>query len=207
MYEIRPYRPEDLAGCVQCFYEGFFNCPVQPQDMAFIQDYTQVLIEKCNFTLVALAQGKVVGYISGGYQKAFSPSLAKQHSPKPHYGLFIKIFVKYYLKRYAMSGPFKAEYDIFFAKVQERKSDTLGPCDCELVTLTSRKGYRKGLGTALVNAFLAHCRSNNVKTVRLVTTSDVSYSFYDKYGFTRVKDLPFTGKGLNGATYVYEYRL
>lgn len=50
MFTIRPYRPEDAMGCGECFYEGFFSCPIDANDRAFLRDYGQVLVEKCNFT-------------------------------------------------------------------------------------------------------------------------------------------------------------
>ena len=70
MFTIRPYRPEDAMGCGECFYEGFFSCPIDANDRAFLRDYGQVLVEKCNFTYVAITrEQQVVGFISGKYSK------------------------------------------------------------------------------------------------------------------------------------------
>ena len=43
-------------GCGECFYEGFFSCPIDANDRAFLRDYGQVLVEKCNFTYVAVTR-------------------------------------------------------------------------------------------------------------------------------------------------------
>ena len=60
-------------GCGECFYEGFFSCPIDANDRAFLRDYGQVLVEKCNFTYVAVTrEQQVVGFISGKYSKGFS---------------------------------------------------------------------------------------------------------------------------------------
>ena len=53
MFTVRPYKEEDTAACGDCFYEGFFSCPVDQNDKILLRDYAQILIEKCNFTYVA----------------------------------------------------------------------------------------------------------------------------------------------------------
>lgn len=63
MFTIRPYRPEDAMGCGECFYEGFFSCPIDANDRAFLRDYGQVLVEKCNFTYVAVTRRAASGRI------------------------------------------------------------------------------------------------------------------------------------------------
>ena len=87
MFTIRPYRPEDATGCGECFYEGFFSCPIDANDRAFLRDYGQVLVEKCNFTYVAVTrEQQVVGFISGKYSKGFSKALASRCDTTRHYG-------------------------------------------------------------------------------------------------------------------------
>ena len=39
MFMIRPYREEDAGGCGQCFYEGFFTCPIDENDRILLRDY------------------------------------------------------------------------------------------------------------------------------------------------------------------------
>ena len=73
MFIIRPYREGDASACADCFYEGFFSCPVDQYDRILLHDYAQVLIEKCNFTYVAETDNhQVVGFICGKYDKRFS---------------------------------------------------------------------------------------------------------------------------------------
>lgn len=63
MFTVRPYKKEDAAACGNCFYEGFFSCPVDQNDKILLCDYAQILIEKCNFTYVAEAEDhQVVGF-------------------------------------------------------------------------------------------------------------------------------------------------
>lgn len=74
------------------------------------------------------------------------------------------------------------------------------------MALCSRKSFRKGLGTALWNAFKERCAKNNVKTVRVFTDTDATYTFYEKRGFTLVWQKPYSFGG-NGRSLVYEYKL
>ena len=103
MFTIRPYRPEDAMGCGECFYEGFFSCPIDANDRAFLRDYGQVLVEKCNFTYVAVTrEQQVVGFISGKYSKGFSKALASRCDTTRHYGVDLcQYFGQKKLKYYA----------------------------------------------------------------------------------------------------------
>ena len=74
------------------------------------------------------------------------------------------------------------------------------------MALYSRKDFRKGLGTALWNAFKERCAKSNVKTVRVFTDTDATYTFYEKRGFTFVWGKPYSFGG-KGKSLVYEYRL
>ena len=105
VFTIRPYAEKDAAACGECLYEGFFTAPVEDCDKLLLRDYAQVLIEKCSFTYVAEAQdGQVVGFVCGKYGKAFDRTLASRYGCKRHYGLWCRMFLKYYLKRYKIGG-------------------------------------------------------------------------------------------------------
>ncbi len=207
MFTIRLYTDADLHDCTLCFYEGFFDDPITEDDFAFLQDYTQVLIEKSNFTFVAEADGQVVGFISGNYQPAFNKQLANHYATYRHFGVWAKFVAKYSLHLYEFSPAFKKSFDLFFTKMEERSGMAVTACDCELAALCSRKAYRKGLGTFMTDYFLEECWQNNVHSVRLFTNSAVSYTFYDKYGFQCILTKPFLIDGNEETSFVYEYML
>lgn len=206
MFTVRAYTPDDLTDCARCFYEGFFHCGITDNDRLYLNDYAQVMIEKSNFTYVAVAEGKVVGFICGLYSKVFNPKLFKSYDTPKHYGMWLKFVFKYYLKGYRLSKDFDAAYKVFFAQLQERKKLPLGQCDCELAALSSCRDYRRGVGTALLEAFVKRCRRDNAKSIRLFTNTDASYTFYDRRGFRRVGEKPFSGAA-EGASFVYELLL
>ena len=206
MFLIRKFEDKDVPDCAMCFYESFFDCPLTENDRAFLRDYAQVLAEKCSFTYVAESEGQVVGFIIGHYKKNFDKALAKRHDVKPHYKAWLRCFFKFAFGGYKMSAPFKAQFDLFYKKLKENGKDTPLTCDCELMALCSRKDFRKGLGTALWEAFQERCIQSGVKTVRVFTDTDATYTFYEKRGFKLVWEKPYSF-GTPGKSLVYEYKL
>lgn len=205
MFTIRPYRGNDAAACGACFYEGFFSCPVDENDKALLRDYAQIMIERCNFTYVAEAENhEVVGFICGKYTKEFSRILAARHETKRHVGFWCRKLVKFCLKRYKLSAPFQRQFTDFVRQAQERDNKILGACDLELVALSSKKEYRRGLGSALMAQFLERAKADGADHVRLFTNTLVSWKFYEKRGFKKVAEKPFQD-GSGNRSFVYEY--
>ena len=97
-----------------------------------------------------------------------------------------------------------AQFDVFYKKLKENGKDTPLACDCELMALCSRRDFRKGLGTALWEAFKERCIQSGVKMVRLFTDTDATYTFYEKRGFRLVWEKPYSF-GTPGRSLVYEY--
>ena len=147
MFTIRPYRPEDAMGCGECFYEGFFSCPIDANDRAFLRDYGQVLVEKCNFTYVAVTrEQQVVGFISGKYSKGFSKALASRCDTTRHYGAWVRMFLKFYLRGYKLSAAFQKQFEAFFQQARERDNRDFRDCDLELVALSSKRDFERDWG-------------------------------------------------------------
>ena len=206
MLIVRKYTAEDAEGCADCFYESFFHCPIMKRDRIFLHDYAQVLLEKCSFTYVAEYEGKIVGFITGYYNRSFDSVLAGRHDVKRHYGLWARCFLKFLIGGYRMSGPFEEAFGGFYRQARERDKKTPLSCDCELMALCSRRDYRGGLGTALWNAFAERCGRDGAKRIRVFTNTDASYLFYEKRGFTCVWEKPYSFGG-EGKSLVYEYKL
>ena len=130
-----------------CFYEGFFSCPIDANDRTFLRDYGQVLVEKCNFTYVAVTrEQQVVGFISGKYSKGFSKALASRCDTTRHYGAWVRMFLKFYLRGYKLSAAFQKQFEDFFQQARERDNRDFRDCDLELVALSSKRGFSKGIG-------------------------------------------------------------
>ena len=204
MFTIRPYREGDAEGCDQCFYEGFFTCPINENDRILLRDYAQVLIEKCSFAYVAETPDcQIVGFISGNYGKRFCPMKRDSDRYKRHYVVWCRMFLKFYLKGYCLSETFQKQLDGFILQAREREEKFFDGCDLELVALTSRKDYRKGLGTALVSRFMDRAVADGARNVRLLTNTLASWEFYEKRGFMKILEKPFTD-GSGQKTLIYE---
>ena len=205
LYRVRKYTGIDAEACAECFYESFFDGLLTESDRQFLRDYAQVLIEKCSFAYVAESGGRVVGFIAGHFKKQFDRKLAKKREAQAHYGAWLRCFFKFAVGGYKLSAPFQEQFSRFFAQVKEGDKSAPRGCDCELMALCSLKQYRKGLGTALWRAFAAHCRACGARCVRVFTNSDATYTFYEKRGFVRVWEKPYSFGG--GSSYIYEYNL
>lgn len=206
MFVIRKFKENDVKDCAQCFYESFFDAKLSDKDKIFLSDYAQVLIEKCSFTYVAECDNQVVGFIAGHYKKEFNKNLSKLHETKPHYKIWLRCFFKFAINSYDLSLDFKKQFDNFYKQVRENGKDTPLTCDCELMALCSRKNYRKGLGTALLNGFINRVQSDGVKVVKVFTNTDATYTFYEKHGFKLIWDKSYSFDA-KGKSLVYEYRL
>lgn len=205
MFTIRPYNDNDSYECGICLYEGFFKGPINDNDKLFLQDYALILIEKCNFSYVALNEdNEVVGFIAGKYNKRFNKKLSKSYDNKRHIKQWIKMFIYFYFKKYKLSDSFKKEFDNFFYQIRQRDSKKFGYCDLELVVITSKKDYRKGLGTLLLNQFINRAKQDNANIIRLFTNTYASYLFYEKRGFNKVIEYEFKNDP-NNKSIVYEY--
>ena len=154
VFTIRPYAEKDAAACGECLYEGFFTAPVEDCDKILLRDYAQVLIEKCNFTYVAEADdGQVVGFICGKYSKSFDRPLANRYACKKHYGLWCRMFFKYYLKQYKMSGPFRYNGIISFPNYRSGTARPLGPVTWNLWRLPPKRLIGRGWGPRWSRSF------------------------------------------------------
>ena len=116
------------------------------------------------------------------------------------------MFLKFYLKGYCLSETFQKQLDGFILQAREREEKFFDGCDLELVALTSRKDYRKGLGTALVSRFMDRAVADGARNVRLLTNTLASWEFYEKKGFTKILEKPFSD-GSGQKTIIYEYCL
>ena len=111
---------------------------------------------------------------------------------KKHYVAWCRMFLKFYLKGYRLSEAFQKQLDGFILQAREREEKFFDGSDRELVALTSRKDYRKGLGAALVSRFMDSAVAAGARNVRLLTNTLASWEFYEKRGFTKILASPFS---------------
>jgi ribosomal protein S18 acetylase RimI-like enzyme len=56
----------------------------------------------------------------------------------------------------------------------------------------SHKEYRGGIGRALMDAWVAEVRSSDSRNASVGTDSTLSWDFYERYGYCRVKEFDYT---------------
>ena len=201
-YNIRNYTKEDLEECTDCYIGGFFEKNM-PQDRRFLRDCMDALVGISNFTLVAETDGKVVGFLGLSYKKEFNKELSDSSDDPGRHNGFFGITIKRKLGLYGLSQEFKKEFSRFITEVMKRPAEIADDCDCEIVVLCSRKDFRKGVGTALVNEMIDRCRKNGVSRIRVATDTSWNYSFYGKFG-SLVYEKEHEIDGVSGRTFVYE---
>ena len=82
---------------------------------------------------------------------------------KRHYVAWCRMSLKFYLKGYRLSAAFQKQLDGFILQAREREEQFFDGCDLELVAITSRKDYRKELGTALVSRFMEREKNEMIR--------------------------------------------
>ena len=204
-FNVRNHNRDDLENCVDCYRSGFFESD-SSSDRKFLRDCTDALIGMSNFTLVAETDGKIAGFIGVTYKKTFNRELSKTSDNGERHKSFVTITLKRHLGLYRLSKEFKDEFKRFITEVMKRPANIADDCDCEVVVLTSKKNFRCGTGTALMNEAMSRCRNNGAKRMRIATDTSFSYQFYDKFG-TVVYENDYVINGICGKTFVYEINL
>ena len=207
MFIVRPYKKSDLEGCTQCYIEGFFDVSLSKNDYKYLRDYTQCSIEMSNFCFVAEFEGDIAGFVCGMYKDSFDKKLADIKVNRCNKFIFMKVLFKSLFSDYFLSNKFRNYLRKIELRANERsKLKTLDQCDCELALISSKKKYRKGVGTALTNALVDQCRNTGVATIHVFTNTTVSYKFYEHYGMQCIEKVPYSFES-EGESLVYEYKV
>jgi ribosomal protein S18 acetylase RimI-like enzyme len=64
--------------------------------------------------------------------------------------------------------------------------------EAETLLLMSHKEYRGGIGRALMDAWIAEVRSSGSCNATVGTDSTLSWDFYERYGYRRIKEFDYT---------------
>ena len=200
-YTVRNYTKDDLEECTDCYASGFFE-KNSPGDRRFLKECMDALVGISNFMLVAESEGKIVGLLGAAYKRTFSKELSKSTDDPEKHKDFRAIMIKRLLGLYRLSKEFK----VFFSQVMARPPKVADDCDCEIIVLCSRKEFRCGVGTALVNGMIERCKKNGVSRIRIATDTGFNYRFYEKFG-TAVYEKEHAIDGIVGKAFVYEISL
>ncbi len=206
-FVIRPFEPEkDLEAAYKCYVSGFYHCLwplIDHAEKRFTHEIILMSHAISDVSLIAEADGEARGILMGFFPRELKSLLrAALHS--------IAFNVQVLLRKYKMSPFAKAAY---WQGIRGDLSNILHGTEsvAEVLLLTSQKDYRKGIGTALMDAWVEEVRKRGYKKTTLCTDSTVNWRFYEKYGFKRIAEYPLKsfyyalpGVDVTGYRYVLE---
>lgn len=183
---VRDFDPgRDLDAAYRCLVSGFYHniWPlVDHVEPRFIMDNITMTAAIGGPALVAEVDGEARGLLIGFFpREGLSGARALWQS--------LYLCLKVLARRYEMTAFGRAA---FWRHMQgELAYVTQGvKSRAEILLLTSQKEYRGGIGRALVDAWVEEVRSRGYSNTTVGTDSTLSWEFYERYGFRRVKEFP-----------------
>lgn len=188
-YEIRRFDPElDIAGAVRCFESSFRHICWPLIDYAeprVIEDLFRSAAASGAPGFVAVVDGEARGVLMGGFP--FEPKYVARETA--HLGSWAsRIFARRYRSR-PLARAYLRRLLIGYARHFILHPPTVATMT---MLLASQAEYRGGIGRAMMDAWVEHGRSVGYKRTTVCTDSKLSWDFYQRYGFTRVRDFNLT---------------
>lgn len=207
-YLIREFNPSsDLDGAYECYVSSFYqiNWPiVDGADPQLIKDMILFLHHIGSKTLVAEADGRARGVLVGRLRPRLTTAGRALAAS-------VRMLCRWIAGRYRLSALAKKHlFQLFRGSFPYIYFDTSS--DAETLLLMSHKEYRGGIGRALMDAWIAEARSSGAHNASVGTDSTLSWDFYERYGYRRVREFNYTaykyslpGEKVKG--YIYEIEL
>ncbi|MBT9146435.1 MAG: hypothetical protein DDT32_00162 [Syntrophomonadaceae bacterium] len=186
-YLIREFRTSsDLNDAYECFVSSFYHIQwpiIDEANSQFIKDIILWYHHIGSKTFVAEFEGRVRGVLVG----SFRPGLAAAGRALV---TITKMLCHMIAGHYQLSALAKKHLFQLFRSFlpyiylhPHSKAETL--------LLISHKEYRGGIGRALMDAWIAEVRSNGIQTATVCTDSAMSWDFYERYGYRRVREFDY----------------
>lgn len=178
-------RDKDLDGAYRCFVSGFYHNSwpfIDHAERRFMDDTILMLDKMGDASFVAEADGEARGILIGYFPRE---GLKLVRVAAVSMGFSLRVF----LRQYEMTAFARAFY--WRQALSEISYTVRSPKNpAEVMALCSQKEYRGGIGRALMDAWVAEVKARGHSKTIVCTDSTVSYDFYERYGFTRVRDFP-----------------
>lgn len=188
-YLIREFRPTtDLDDAYACYISSFYHTEwpaVDGTDPEFIKDSILFLHYVGSKTLVAEAGKRVRGILVG----LVRPRLA---SAGRALAMIARIFYRFITGRYQMNTLAKKHCFQHVRGILPYIYLHPSSSEAETLLLMSQKEFRGGIGRVLMDAWIAEVRSKGLQNVTVGTDSALSWDFYERYGYHRVREFNFT---------------
>lgn len=190
IYTVRPFDPErDIEGAYKAFVGGFRHIlwPIIDYADGMVEDIILTFYGMGARTYVAEAEGEARGILVGGLP--FEPAQAA-NAVRLASGLTWRWLAGGGRRR---SRPFARAclrkvivgYQPFeYRHPMSRSTETL--------LLTSQSEWRGGIGRVMMDAWTAESRTRGYERSTVCTDSQLSWDFYERYGFARVREFPLS---------------
>ncbi|MFH1313057.1 MAG: GNAT family N-acetyltransferase [Candidatus Eisenbacteria bacterium] len=182
-FEVRRFDPEtDLDAAYRCYKSGFYRGMwplIDHAEPRLLKDFILVAVRISDAAFVAVANGEARGVLTGYFPNVFSQTRAAALMS----GFTLKVALsRYRMRPFARAAWWRMSLGNLSVLIREPKSFA------EITMLNSQEEYRGGIGRALVDAWVDEVRSRGYTNTTVVTDTTVNWTFYEKYGFERIRD-------------------
>jgi ribosomal protein S18 acetylase RimI-like enzyme len=205
-FDIRRFDPEkDLEAAYRCFVSGFYinSWPmIDHAEPRLIKDMILTNARISDATFVAVAGGEARGVLVG-YFPARASSLLRGLVFMSH--LQFKVLLRRYrMTPFARAAWWRMARGLLTVMAHHVRTPA------EILMLNSQKEYRGGIGRALMDAWVEEVRAHGYSKTTVSTDSTISWDFYERYGFERVRAFPiqsffYSLPGVDAWGYIYSY--
>jgi len=185
-YTVRRFDPaRDIEAACRCYVSSFHHNSwpvIDHSEPSLVDDLLLATARSSDATFVAELDGEVRGLLSG-YFPARAGSLLRSVL------VMGRLEARVLLHRYEMTAFARAAwwrmskgfFEFFFRAPRH---------PAEVTLLMSEEGYRGGIGRALMDAWVGEVGRAGYDRTDVNTDSTVSWDFYERYGFKRIRDFP-----------------
>lgn len=186
-FSIRRFDPaRDLDAAYRCYVESFRQNSwpiIDHAEPRLLKDLILLNVRIADEVIVAERDGEARGLLFGSFptEGANLPRAA---------ALLVAFSIRVFLHGYDMTAFSRAAYRrMALGQVLVLLRHVRTPA--EITILISQKGYRGGIGRAMMDAWVAEVEARRYKKTTVFTDSTVSWDFYERYGFKRVREFPY----------------
>lgn len=183
-YLVRSFdHARDREAVYRCYLSSFYHnsWPIIDQaEPKLLEEVIDLCVRTGDVTFVAEAEGEARGILVGYFP-------AKPSSLERAFRLTIMQLLKVISGRYAMTAFARAAW--WRSSLGELSYLVRHPrSPAEVLLLASQSEYRGGIGRAMMDAWVQEVRASGYQRTTVCTDSTVSWDFYERYGFERVRD-------------------
>ncbi len=211
-YLVRRFHPErDLEAVRHCFSSGFHHILwpiIDEAEPRLVDDLILAMSGAGDCTLVAEEGGEARGILVGCF-------MYRLNFPRKFWSA-ASFTARFAARRYDMSTlAYKCLLQVLWGYLPFLYLHPLTPS--ETLLLTSHREYRGGIGRAMMDGWMDETKKAGYRHSTVCTDSELSWDFYERYGFERVREFPlraykysmpekYTAPEKKPTAYIYSYK-